>query len=1063
MTKIRLFLVLFITTFGLWSQTPTGEVAGNVLDSSGAAIPAAQVTILNRNTGLERATRSNESGFYTFPALPVGPYTITAKHDGFRRTDMQNVTVTALASLRVDVTLQVGEVTDVVSVTDEAPLVETRGSIQGVLVDDRRVRDLPLNGRNAVDLVMLAPGVNRSSTRIESNFDQQRLSVNGGRQTGVNFLLDGGGLNYFHRGAGLLLPPPDALQEFRLATTGTPAEYGRGSVTMSAVTRSGTNELHGSAWEFLRNDALDARSFFASDVSKLRFNQFGATVGGPIFIPKFYDGRNKNFFFFSYQGLRIRRDAVNSSSIPLSAAERQGDFSGAGRPVNDPLTGLPFAGGIIPQSRFDPVANQVLNNWIPSPNRPNGSYVSQVSVPSDGDQFLGKWDSVITDNNRLNVRYFHDDSAGGEPFPNSSTLPGYSPVTNGQGLKALTVEDFHTFTPTLFLSTRGNHTRFDYNEANSTRQTLAELGATNFVHAGGPATLPGLIVPGRFTLAPGRDRRRLSEALEFSQSLSYVRGAHQWKFGYEIQRHRFMYRDNSNAGGQFRFDGSQSGVASADFLLGQAFQLIQSSPLDTDQRYTPLGFYAQDTWRVHSRISLNYGIRFEAYPVWKERFGQTTSFVPGLQSTRFPNAAPGLVFDGDEGFPYGNDNRNIAPRIGVAWDVFGTGRTAIRSSWGVFYEPLTAEMTGGVQSPQPFALTVQVNNRQLSAPFAGGPVPFPFAVDTANAVFNTPVLVPKSFNPDLRIPSTMNYNFGVQQQLGRQWMLDVSYVGNTGRNLANIRQANPAVYGPGATTGNTNARRIYAPAIGSVGQLNTDANSSYNSLQVALLRRFANGLTLNTNYTWAKAIDEVTSGSSAFAQVSQQGSQNPFDRKADRGLHDENIAHRVAASYLYSIPFSPANGFLRSVLGGWELGGLLTLETGKPFTVTTGTDNSRTGVGFDRPNVLHNPELSGDRSRGERIANYFDTTAFVANPIGSFGNTGRNSLIGPGSFVWNSSLSKSFRFQESQRLQFRWEAFNLTNTPTFLNPNAVLSSPAFGRIQGAGPGRVQQVSLKYEF
>jgi hypothetical protein len=1044
------------------AQAPTGEIAGTVTDPSDAVMAGVQIAVVNRSTGVSRASRTNEVGFYSFPALPAGTYEVSAQQTGFRRANYSNITVTALSAIRLDVVMQLGEVADVVTVTSEVPLVETRSSVQGVLVDDRRIRDLPLNGRNAVDLVLLAPGINNANTTIESSFSQQRLVINGGRQTGVNFLLDGGQQNFFHRGSGLLLPPPDALQEFKLATVGTPAEYGRGAATLSAVTRSGGNEFHGSAWHFLRNDAFDARSFFAANVPKLRFNQFGATFGGPVLIPKLYNGRGKNFFFISYQGLRIRRDSVSSSANPLSGEERTGNFSAAAQAIVDPLTGQPFPGRQMPATRIDPVAARIVQNYVPLPNRPTGQFVSQVSEANDGDQFLGRWDSVLSDKNRLNVRYFRDRSVGTDPFPNGSTLPDYSPVGNGQQLNTITVEDNHTFTPNVLLTTRVNYTRFDYNEANTVRTTLDQLGATNFVHAGGPVTLPRLQVSGRFLLSPGRDRRRLSENIDFSQNLTWIKGSHQFKFGADIQRNRFMYRDNQSSGGQFNFDGTATRVPAADFLLGSVVRLQQASPLDTDQRYFPWSVFAQDTWRVHRRLTLNYGVRMEAYPAWQERFGQATAFVPGARSSRFPNAPEGVVFQDDSAFPLVDRLWNPAPRLGIAWDVFGNGKTSVRTSWGMFIEPLTAEMTGGVQSPQPFALVVDVNNRSLSAPYVGQPIPFPYEVDPANATFRTPVVLPKSFAQGVRNPYTMNYNFGIQQQMGGNWVLDVSYVGNAGRHFANLRQANPAVFRPGATTGNTNARRIYAPAIGSIGELSTGTNTRYDSLQVAVLRRFARGFTVNANYTWSKAIDEVTSGES-FAQISQQSPQDPFNRRADRALNSSHASHRWAGSYLYQLPIRLPNAILQAVVGGWELGGLVTVQTGNPVGILSGADNSRTGVGFDRPNVVGNPVLSADRTRAERINRFFDTTAFVANPIGTFGNSGRNPIIGTGSFVWNTSLLKNFIIHEKHRLQFRWEMFNASNTPVLSNPVGTLNSPAFGRIQGAGPGRIQQLSLKYEF
>ena len=397
-----------------------------------------------------------------------------------------------------------------------------------MLVDGRSLRDLPLNGRNPVDLVRLLPGINNVSSTIRPAFGQQQIQANGGRYWGTNFLLDGGSVNYFHRGAGLELPPPDALQEFRVVTVGTPAEYGRGAVTLSAVTRSGTNQFHGSAWEFLRNDDFDARSFFSGSVPKLRFNQFGFTGGGPVI-------KNKHFFFLSYQGLRIREDQVSSASTPPTDAERNGDFSASqNRPV-DPLTGQPFPNNTIPQSRFDTVAAKVLQQYVPPANRPNGQYVGQVSRPTSGNQWIGRWDSHITNRQHVNFRYFTDDSSGAENFPEGSTFPGYSPFANTLHMQTMSAEHTFILTPTLLNTLRATYTRFNYEEANTTRRTLVELGATDFLHAGGPATVPWLNVSGRSAALPIAHRQRLSTNLDFSQNMTWTHGAHQIKYG---ARHR---------------------------------------------------------------------------------------------------------------------------------------------------------------------------------------------------------------------------------------------------------------------------------------------------------------------------------------------------------------------------------------------------------------------------------------------------------------------------------------------------------------------------------------------
>jgi len=1057
---MRWIAVLLSVCIGL-AQSPTGEIAGVVKDPTGAVVPNAGITVKNQNTGERKSAVTNDAGAYVVPLLAVGVYTVSASTAGFRSAERRDLTLTALQNLRVDFSLEIGEAAQTVEVRAEAPQVDTRSALYGMLIDDRRVRDLPLNGRNALDLVRLIPGVNEVSTTIRPTFGQQTMRVNGGRQTSVNILLDGGSLAYFHRGQGLGLPPPDALQEFKVATVGTPAEYGRGAAVVSGVTRSGTNEFHGSAWEFLRNDAMDARSFFAGNVPKLRFHQFGVTGGGPVWIPKLYGGRNRSFWFFSYQGLRIREDQLSTSAAPATPEELRGDFSRVAGGVRDPVTQQLFPNGQIPQSRFDPVAARVLQQYNQPANRPNGQYVTQVSRPTDGNQYLVRLDHVVTQENRLNFRYFIDNNAGADNFPQGTNFPGYSPFENSLRMQTPTVEDTHTFTPTLLNTARVTYTRFNYLENNTVRQTLVELGGTDFSHAGGAVTLPRLDIVGRFLLSPGRDRQRLSDNLDMSENLTWSRSKHQWKFGADVQRNRFLYRDNNNTGAQLRFDGSQSRDALADFLLGTARSMQQASPLDTDQRYTVIGLFVQDAWKIHPRVTLSLGLRYELFPAWEERYGKLTSFVAGARSTRFQRAPMGLVFPGDEAFPYRDDKNNFSPRFGLAWDVFGNGRTAVRSSIGVFYEPLTAEMAGGVLAPQPFGLVVNRDITQLSAPYRGVTNPFPFTVDSSNAQFVLPASIPKSYSPDLRIPYSVNYNFGVQQQLGGHYMLEVSYVGNFAHKLPLLRELNVAQLTPNATTGNTNARRIYAPAYTSIGQLFADGNSIYNSLQVQLQKRFSSGFTLSSSYTWANAIDDRTYN--AYAQLSQQTYQNPLDRRAERGRNDDDIRHRWATSLLYELPILRGSQWYARSLGGWELGAIVIASTGSPFTVVTGRDNSLSGVNNDRPDVVGAWRLPDGRTRNERTAQYFNTAAFRQNAALTFGNSGRNIISGPGTLSVDTSLSKSIRFNEAHRIQLRFDAFNLPNRPNLSDPNATLTSPAFGRIQGAGAGRVLQISTKYIF
>lgn len=1014
------------------------------------------MTLSNESTGHRREAVSNEDGIYSAALLPLGPYTVRVQAPGFRVTERTGLELSALQSLRVDFLLELGDVTETVTVTGEAVQVDTRSPSQGMLIDDRRVRDLPLNGRNVLDLTSLIPGVNRLSTTVRASYNQQRLFLNGTRDTSVSFLMDGSSVNYSHRGRGLNLPPPDAVQEFKILTAGIDAEYGRGASVMSAVTRSGTNDFHGSAWEFLRNDALDARNFFSENVPKLRFNQFGATAGGPI-------RQNKTFFFGSYQGLRIREDELSTGAFPPTAAELAGDFSASGRVITDPQTGQPFPGNRIPVNRFDPVALRLLE-FVRQPNRPNGSYVEQASTTNNADQFMARIDHQITQRNQLTGRYFQDFNRSLEPF-SGSDFTGYNGEEGSYRQQTLTVEDTHIFGTKVVQTARFTFNEFDYHESNTQQGDLTTFGATDFVHAGGPVdTRPNIAVSGRFGLGVGRDRQRLHDNWGFADTVAVTQGDHQLKFGFTAEANRFYYTDNNKTGGSFDFNGSRTGEPFADFLQGLPRRFDQASPFATNQKYTYIGLFAQDAWRIHPRLTASLGLRAEIFNAWREDNGQISSFVAGAQSARFPTAPVGLLFQGDKGFPYQRDANNLGPRVGLAWDVFGDGRTAVRSSFGIYYDALTAEMAGGVSAPQPFGLTLRVNTPEsLSRPYAGRDNPFPFTVDPQNAQFVTPIQIDKSFNPDLGNPYIMSWTTGVQQQLTDSLMLDVAYVGNGGRHQILLRELNPAIYGPGATVGNTNERRSLYPDFGSIGQLYSDGISYYHALQAQLNKRFSKGLTFSANYTWSKTIDEGGTGNS-FANEGQQGYQSPFDRRQNRGPSEIDVRHRVAGSWLYELPFlKQSSGWVKGAFGGWELGGIVTLQTGKPIALFSGQDNSLSGIGNDRPDVIGDPNLSNDRPRAQLIDAWFNTAAFAPNPIGQFGTAGRGIVYGPGAANIDMSLRKSFRIREGHALQVRWEAFNALNHVNLGDPEGDLNQKGFGRITSASSARIMQVSLKYTF
>ncbi|MEK7404668.1 MAG: carboxypeptidase regulatory-like domain-containing protein [Acidobacteriota bacterium] len=1054
-TTLRTACVLWLTICGLaWAQG-TGTIHGVVTDPSGAAIPAAQVIATLTERGATRAAKCDLSGAYVLPLLPVGAYTVSVQAPGFKTFVQPGIGLTSNENVRVDAKLQVGNLAESVTVSAEAPLVDTRSAVMGALIDSRRVLELPINGRNVIGLATLLPGASQVSAPQMFTGDRSgpTVSMSGSRGNQNLFLFDGAHFNALFRNTGLNYPPPDALQEVKVLTNSFSAEYGRNAgAIFNVVTRSGTNKIHGSVWEFLRNHKLNARNFFApAQKPKLVQNQFGAAAGGPL-------RKDRLFVFGSYEGLRVRPASLSTAAFPPTAAERAGDFSASRTAVRDPLTGQPFPGNRIPTERFDAVARNILSrDLVPPPNQPDGQLVTTSPRPQDDGTFLIRVDYNLG-RHTIDARYNYNLASEGDYNGN---IPAWMPVTRRAKSQNITAGDTFSLTPSLLNQVRASFNRIFTVVVSQNRLHLSDLGG-NFPQFG-PRQPPAITVSGRVELgsASGGDAIQANESLQFSDNLLWTRGRHAVKAGFELLKVRYLNRGSFRTMGAFSFDGSITTNSVADFLLGRPASLTVASPLLEQAGLATNTFYfLQDDWRIHPRLMLNVGLRYELSMPWVHPQDLWGSIRFGQQSQRIKTAPVGMVFPNDPGVPRGlvqTDKNNFAPRIGFAWDLSGNGRTSLRGAYGIFYESVNADIVQNTS--QPFSYTFTINAPfSLADPLRGQPA-IPLYLNLVDPPF---VGVQQLFYPDARLrnPYVQHFNLNLQRQVTADLAVQVGYVGKLGRKLLMGWTINPGIYGPGATLGNLNQRRPYRP-FGQLDVISSLANSRYNGLQVEVNKRFSRGYSVQGAYTFSRSID-MASGISLGAGV-----PNVFDLSTQFGLSDFHAKHIASFSWIWEVPQLPWNAALvRHTLGGWQVNGLVNLRTGMPMNLVSGRDVALSGTTNQRPDVVGEHRLSSDRSRADKILAWYNRAAFASPAAGTYGNIGRNALLGPASASANTGIFKHFALpgREGMRLQFRAEFFNLFNSVNLGTPNNQLSAgDRMGRITSAGGARVIQFALKAIF
>jgi hypothetical protein len=1125
MESFKRSICLLFTILAAWNvaaQQITGSIRGTVVDPSGAVVRNASVSAKQTETGLLRSAVTDTAGAYVLFELPVGHYQLQVEAKGFEKYLQQGLTVNVNETANVSVHLAVGVESQQVDVTADAQLIQETVTSLGKTVQEREVLDLPLNGRNFTQLGVLQPGVVPLTPGLAEAGgalrDGQAYAVNGQRPESNNFLIDGA--NNFNGvdGGFVLKPPVDAITEFRILTHSANAEFGNslGSTT-NIITRSGSNNFHGALWEFLRNDAVDSRNYFAQATEPLKQNQFGGTFGGPI-------RKDKTFFFGFYEGFRNRQGETQLSTVP-SLAQRQGNFSAMcvnGFDANgickdaDPshqlfniIANAPVPYNQLPAGMINPLSQNLLS-LFPQPNDGSNFLNSTQTLQQNNDQFGVRIDHYLSAADNLNFRYLFSNGNQLDPLsPSGASVPGF-PIGIDQRAQNFVVQETHTFSPAVIGVARFSFLRNKFLFGERTNHTSPDSLGFQYTPSLALATGPPFIQVNGYTTVGDPitgPRNSYEDAFDYSGSLSWVRGKHEFKFGGGGQHQEVNVLQGIATNGFFVFAPFPVTDAFASFLTGAPVVFLQGrGDFSRGIRGNELNGYAQDTYIATKRLTLNLGVRYDLPFPYTEIHNRQTLWIPGRQSKVMPNAPEGLLYPGDPGVPAGlipTDKKAFAPRVGIAWDPTGSGKLLVTSSYGIFYEPYYTGQGGPLQSPisaPPYLQTAQVSCFSAYCPAPGaGSFADPFDGNPpAPGAFATP-LTNLTLTPNLPLPYTQDWDLNIQRSFGSDFLFEAGYVGTKGTKLPRFIEGNPTVYIPGydnenppqplSTSSNADQRRLYSgctladPAssciYSSTGLIAGIANSEYNALETSLRKRFGHGVSFLASYTFSKDIDDASSfnmtGSAAKPVAGENDlAQNPNNLKAERGLSLFDARHRFVLSYEWNLPLwrQPRNWY-QQVVGNWQINGIATLMSGTPFTVFDSNDVSEqgsapeiTGFSANRPNLVsgQNPNAGPKSVNGWLNAAAFQRIIPDPNsPVQQFGSEGRNIAIGPGYMNWDFSAFKNIRVTESKELQFRTEFFNILNHANFRLPDSDISSPTFNQILAAQPPRLVQFALKLLF
>ncbi|HYR90432.1 MAG TPA: carboxypeptidase regulatory-like domain-containing protein [Terriglobia bacterium] len=1068
-----------LSCVNVWAQA-TAQISGTVKDQTGAGLSGAAIRMTQTDTGVVWNAITDPNGFYMIPNLAIGPYRLDVDSPGFRTYARAGIVLHANSSPEIDVNLETGQGAQP-EIQANASMVETRNSSVGQVFESDTILALPLAGRNVAQLIPLAGATVQTGTTTERSFaGLPILSLAGGLGFGTAYSLDGTTHTDLYNEQSLPLAFPDAVQEFRVETSGSSAQDGE-VTSVHTVTKSGTNLFHGSLFEFVQNYRFNARSYFAARRDTLKRNQFGGTLGGPI-------RTGKLFFFAGFQGKTMRQDPSATLSLVPTPAVLTGDWTAftspacnAGRQIA--LRG-PFVNNRIAPGLYSRAAVNISNR-LPKSSDPCGQFISTGSrFPEDDTQAVGRMDYEWSNKHSLFGRYVVTSSN----IPNPFTLsPDDLLTTTARGFDDLAQS--YSFGDTYRIGANAfNALRLAVN-----RSAIALKGA-EFFSASDVGINAFSYVPKSMVLAvtsafgigsntPGTFR---TTSYQISDDVSVVRGFHQIFFGANLVHGRSNSNANSNSAGSYAFNGTFTGLGLSDFLLGQLNSFTQSAPNALYIKQSFVGLYAQDSWKAVPRITINYGLRWEPFLPQVSTNGRVYNFDierfrPGIKSTVFRNAPAGFYYPGDPGFPdkSGINKRwlSFAPRVGLAWDVNGDGRTSVRASYAMAYNylPLQWRINAGFAPPWGTAVTINGPPGGLDNPWQGFGNPFPLKFDQ-NALF--PLFGSYESTPyNIRMPYVPSWNLSIQRQVKTDWLVSATYLGSQVVHMWVQKPLNPGVYIPGGSCTlngvtynpcssaiNVNQRRrlnLERPqdSIGILDEFDAGGTQSYHGLLLSVQRRAARRITVSGNYTWSHCIGD-NGDTNGFGPAFGASYVDPNNRDFDRGNCDSDRRHIFNLAAIAETP-QFANPGLRAALGGWRVAGIYIKSTGSFLTVTSGVDRALTGIAGQRVDVVLTDPY-GDKS-GRTLTSYLNPAAFALPALGALGNMGRANVQGPGTWQFDAALSKLFQIGENQKLEFRAEAYNVTNSFRPGNPNTSLLSSVFGRITTALEPRVMQFALKYTF